>query len=160
MESFEEQLLGWSQHQVYMRKALEEAKLAYEKDEVPVGAVIVYQNRIIGRGHNQVEMLKDATAHAEMIAISAACETLGNKFLTGCTLYVTLEPCTMCTGALVWSRVERMVIGALDAKAGACGSLFNLASSEKLNHSIEVIHSVLEEECSDLLKRFFRNKRA
>lgn len=160
MESFEEQMLGWSQHQVYMRKALEEAKLAYEKDEVPVGAVIVYQNRIIGRGHNQVEMLKDATAHAEMIAISAACETLDNKFLTGCTLYVTLEPCTMCTGALVWSRVDRMVIGALDAKAGACGSLFNLASSEKLNHSIEVIHSVLEEECSDLLKRFFRNKRA
>jgi len=160
LESFEEQMLGWSQHQVYMRKALEEAKLAYEKDEVPVGAVIVYQNRIIGRGHNQVEMLKDATAHAEMIAISAACETLDNKFLTGCTLYVTLEPCTMCTGALVWSRVDRMVIGALDAKAGACGSLFNLASSEKLNHSIEVIHSVLEEECSDLLKRFFRNKRA
>lgn len=159
MEQSQIQMLGWNQHQIFMRKALEEAKLAYEKDEVPVGAVVVYRNRIIGRGHNQVEMLKDATAHAEMIAISAACETLGNKFLSECTLYVTLEPCTMCTGALVWTRVERMVIGALDAKAGACGSLFNLASSNKLNHSIEVIHSVLEEECSDLLKRFFRNKR-
>ena len=153
-------LPGWNQHQVFMRKALDEAKRAYEIDEVPVGAVVVHQNRIIGRGHNQVEMLKDATAHAEMIAISAACETLGDKFLNNCTLYVTLEPCVMCTGAMVWSRLERVVIGALDAKAGACGSLFNLGASDKLNHSIEIIHSVLEEECSDLLRRFFKNKRS
>lgn len=159
LNSFNSLSPAWHQHTVFMQKALEEAKLAYEKDEVPVGAVIVHENRIIGRGHNQVEMLSDPTAHAEMIAISAACNTIQDKFLQHCTLYVTLEPCPMCAGALVWSRINRMVIGSLDAKAGACGSVFNLASSDKLNHSIEIIHSVLEDECADLLRRFFRQKR-
>jgi len=159
LDIFDSNPPAWNQHTIFMRKALDEAKRAYEIDEVPVGAVIVHQNQIIGRGHNQVEMLSDPTAHAEMIAVSAACNTLHDKFLNDCTLYVTLEPCPMCAGALVWSRISRIVIGSLDAKAGACGSVFNLASSEKLNHSIEVIHSILEDECADLLRRFFRKKR-
>ncbi|MCC5933436.1 MAG: tRNA adenosine(34) deaminase TadA [Candidatus Cyclonatronum sp.] len=142
-----------------MRLALEEALLARQKDEIPVGAVVVHQNKVVGRGHNLVETLKDPTAHAEMQAITAACSTLDDKFLQECTLYVTLEPCPMCAGAAVLARLERICIGTLDAKTGACGTLLNVAANQKLNHQVEIIHSILEEECRELLQRFFRNKR-
>ena len=104
-----------------MMQAFRHAEIAYDNGEVPVGAVVVHENRIIGKGYNQVEMLQDSTAHAEMIAISAACSTLQNKYLGDCTLYVTLEPCPMCAGALVWSKIKRIVFGTMDEKAGACG---------------------------------------
>jgi len=146
-------------HRKFMAKALEEAKRAESEDEIPVGAVIVHENRIIGRGYNQVELLKDPTAHAEMLAISAACSTLNNKYLTDATLYVTLEPCPMCAGAIVWSKIKRVVFGAVDDKAGACGSLFNISTNKQLNHQAEVIQGVMEYESKELLKRFFRNKR-
>lgn len=148
-----------SKHDKYMREALELAETAYVKDEVPVGAVIVHNQRIIGRGYNQVEMLCDPTAHAEMLALSAACSTLHEKYLHECTLYVTLEPCMMCSGAAVWSKLDRIVFGAMDENAGSCGTVFNLAANQKLNHQAEIIQGVLESECSNLLKRFFRAKR-
>src|SRR5699024_1989011 len=127
--------------------------------EIPVGAIVVYENQIIGKGYNQTECLNDATAHAEMIALSAAMGTLGRKYLKNCTLYVTLEPCVMCTGALVWSKIERVVYGAADAKGGACGSAFNLSANKKLNHHVEVIQGILEKDCEWILKQFFREKR-
>lgn len=142
-----------------MGHALKEAEKAFAIGEIPVGAVVVLEGRIIGRGHNQVEMLKDPTAHAEMIALTAACATLGDKFLEECTLYVTLEPCPMCAGASVWTRIKRIVYGAADPKAGACGSLFNIGSNNKLNHRAEIIQGVREGECEEILKRFFRDKR-
>lgn len=142
-----------------MMQAFKQAEIAFEKKEVPVGAVVVHENRIVGRGYNQVEMLQDATAHAEMIAISAACSTLQNKYLEDCTLYVTLEPCPMCAGALVWSKIKRIVFGTIDEKAGSCGSVFNISSNKKLNHSIEIIQGVMEADCKFLLQEFFRSKR-
>lgn len=147
------------QHYRYMFQAFRLAEQAYEEGEIPVGAVVVHNDRIIGRGYNQVERLHDPTAHAEILAISAACDTLESKYLKDCTLYVTLEPCPMCAGALVWSKIDRMVFGAVDAKAGACGSLFNLAASNKLNHQIEIIHGIMEADSEELLKQFFREKR-
>jgi len=146
-------------HQKYMREALKLAETAMRNDEIPVGAIVVHNERIIGRGYNQVEMLRDPTAHAEMIALSAACTTLGNKYLKNATLYVTLEPCIMCSGAAVWSKIDRLVFGAIDEKAGGAGSVFNLTSNRKLNHSIETIQGVLEDDCSSLLKEFFRRRR-
>jgi tRNA(adenine34) deaminase len=148
------------QHQQFMRLAFSLAEDAKEAGEIPVGAVVVNQNRIIGRGYNQTEMLNDATAHAEMIALSAASSTLSNKYLEGCTLYVTLEPCPMCSGALVWSKIDRIVFGASDPKSGACGSIFNLATNDKLNHQIEIIQGVLEQDCEWILKQFFAEKRS
>lgn len=150
---------GKNVHQNYMMQAFRLAENAYEKGEVPVGAVVVHENRIIGKGYNQVEMLQDSTAHAEMIAVSAACSTLQNKYLEDCTLYVTLEPCPMCAGALVWSKIKRIVFGAMDEKAGACGSVFNISSNKKLNHSIEIIQGVMEADCKYLLQEFFKAKR-
>lgn len=147
------------QHQQFMRKAFALAEQAYDEQEVPVGAVIVKDNRIIGRGYNQMERLNDPTAHAEILAISAACSTIGSKYLEECTIYVTLEPCPMCAGALVWSRIDRIVFGAPDAKAGACGSLFNLAFNKRLNHQIEIIQGVIEQDCEWILKQFFREQR-
>ena len=146
-------------HQNFMHQALKLAERAIDEDEIPVGAVIVKDERIIGRGYNQTEKLRDPTAHAEMIAISAAASTLSNKYLNECTLYVTLEPCPMCAGALIWSKIDRIIFGALDEKAGACGTVFNLTNSGKLNHNIEVIQGVLEADCSYLLKEFFKTKR-
>lgn len=143
-----------------MQKAFLLAEQAYEEKEIPVGALIVKQDRIIGKGYNQTERLKDATAHAEMLAISAACSTLESKYLDGCTLYVTLEPCPMCAGALVWSKIDRIVFGATDSKAGACGSIFNIAANRKLNHRIEIIQGIMEEDCEWLLKLFFKDKRS
>ncbi len=143
-----------------MQKAFLLAEQAYEEKEIPVGALIVKGDRIIGKGYNQTERLKDATAHAEMLAISAACSTLESKYLEGCTLYVTLEPCPMCAGALVWSKIERIVFGATDSKAGACGSIFNIAANRKLNHRIEIIQGIMEEDCEWLLKHFFEQRRS
>lgn len=150
---------GKNIHQNFMMQAFRLAETAYENGEVPVGAVVVYENRIIGKGYNQVEMLRDSTAHAEMIAASAACSTLQNKYLTDCTLYVTLEPCPMCTGALVWTKVKRIVFGTMDEKAGACGTVFNISSNSKLNHDIEIIQGVMEADCKYLLQEFFKSKR-
>lgn len=142
-----------------MRQAFRLAEQAYEEKEIPVGAVVVHRGRVIGKGYNQTERLNDATAHAEMLAVSAACAHLGSKYLEDCTLYVTLEPCPMCTGALVWSKLPRLVFGAWDARAGACGSQFNLASNRRLNHQIEVIQGILEIDCEWILKEFFRERR-
>lgn len=142
-----------------MREALKEAQKAYEINEVPIGAVIVRNGEIVGRGYNQKETMKDATLHAEISAIKDACGNLGGWRLPGCTMYVTLEPCSMCAGALVNSRVERLVIGARDLKTGACGSVLNIVQMEKLNHQINVQFGVLEEDCSNILKTFFENLR-
>ena len=151
--------LLWQPHQQFMAKALQLAEDAASDGEVPVGAIVVKDNQIIGKGFNQVETLKDPTAHAEMIAISAACETLGNKYLTGCTLYVTLEPCVMCAGALVWSKLDTVVYGASDPRSGSCGSLFNICNNSQLNHQVNVIQGILELDCEYLLKEFFQKKR-
>ncbi len=142
-----------------MRAALREAEEAARRDEVPVGAVVVHHGKIIGRGHNQREMLKDPTAHAEMIAITQAAEALDNWRLEGAELFVTLEPCPMCAGALVNSRISRIVYGADDPIAGACGSVFNIVNEKRLNHRIPVVKGVLGERCSELLKSFFRSRR-
>ena len=143
-----------------MQSALREAEAALEASEVPVGAVVVYQGRIIGRGHNQRERLKDPTAHAEMLALTAAATARGDWRLDGCTLYVTLEPCPMCAGALVLARVRRLVFGTPDPKAGACGTLHNLVQDARLNHRVEVGPPVCREECAGLLRRFFAAQRA
>lgn len=143
-----------------MQQAFLLAEQAYEEKEVPVGAVIVKNDRVIGKGYNQTERLNDPTAHAEMLAISAACATLGQKYLQDCTLYVTLEPCPMCSGALVWSKIDTIVIGAWDSKAGGCGSVFNLSSNEKLNHQIEIIQGYMEQDCEWILKQFFQERRS
>ena len=146
-------------HEGWMRWAIREAERAYDDGEVPVGAVVVHENRIIGRAHNQTETLRDPTAHAEMIAISAAANTLQLWRLTECTLYATLEPCAMCAGAAVLARIQNLVFGAWDPKAGACGSLRNLVQDQRLNHRIEVVSGVLEGEIADLMKSFFQNLR-
>jgi len=139
----------------WMRHALTEAQLALEKNEVPIGAVVVYEDKIIGRGHNQVERLNDPTAHAEIIAIGAASSYLNSWRLTGASLYVTIEPCTMCAGAIVLSRLDRLVFGAKDPKAGACGSLYNIVQDVRLNHRVQIIPYILEQECSQILESFF-----
>ena len=143
----------------WMRLALEEARLALEQDEVPVGAVVVLDGVLIGRGHNRTRALADPTAHAEMLAITAACETAGVPRLDGAELYVTLEPCPMCAGAMVWARVSKLIYGAADPKAGACGSLMDIARDPRLNHQLEVYGGVLEHEAAALLEQFFQGKR-
>jgi tRNA(adenine34) deaminase len=143
----------------YMSEALKEAQRAFEEDEVPVGAVIVHKGRIISRGYNQVERLKDPTAHAEMLALTSATNFLGAKWLNEASIYVTIEPCSMCAGALVLARIRHIYYGAKDPKAGACGSVVNIADHKKLNHRIKVKGGILKEECAALLKEFFRKKR-
>lgn len=143
----------------FMRLAIEEAKKAFILDEVPVGAVIVKDGRVIASSHNSREIMKDATCHAEIIAIKEGCRTLGGWRLIDCDMYVTLEPCPMCAGAMVNARIKRIVFGAFEPKAGACGSIMNIAENSRLNHRIEVVSGVLEEECRGLLRDFFRNKR-
>ena len=145
--------------EMFMLEALKEARIAREQDEVPVGAVIVHNGKIISRGHNQVETLKDPTAHAEMIALTSAANFLGSKWLLGASIYVTIEPCSMCAGALVLSRIQNLIYGASDPKTGACGSVTNIVSNKKLNHRLRVKKGVLEDDCSILLKEFFKNKR-
>ncbi|MBV1756970.1 MAG: tRNA adenosine(34) deaminase TadA [Dethiosulfatibacter sp.] len=143
----------------FMMEALKEAQKAYDMEEIPIGAVIVKDGKIIGRGFNQKEESCDATAHAEMIAIREANVKLQAWRLTGCTMYVTLEPCAMCAGALVNARIDKLVIGASDLKTGACGSVFNIAQDKRLNHQIELQIGVLEEDCSSILKSFFEKLR-
>ena len=143
-----------------MQEAFKEACKAFERDEVPVGAVIVYKKRIIARAHNQIVILKDPTAHAEMIAITQAADYLKNERLINCSLYVTIEPCSMCAGACVLARVKNIIYGAADPKSGACGSLLNIAANKRLNHRIKIIGGILKEECALLLKEFFKRKRA
>ncbi len=142
-----------------MESALKEAEKAYSKKELPVGAVIVFENRIIARGFNQVETLKDPTAHAEILAITSAAEYLSSKQLLGCTMYVTLEPCSMCAGAIVLSKVENLFFGAFDNKSGACGSVLNITNQKNLNHKVNVVGGILDEKCGGLLKSFFEVKR-
>lgn len=142
-----------------MLQALKEAARAAEEGEVPVGAVVVKDGQIIARAHNTIEASRRSSAHAEMLALEAAEEALDAKWLTGATMYVTLEPCSMCAGAMVLARISRLVIGAEDPKTGACGSLYNIAGEGRLNHSIEITKGVLRDECSAILKEFFRQKR-
>jgi len=142
-----------------MRAALRDAREAAGADEVPVGCVIVHDGLVIGRAHNQTETLQDATAHAEIVAIGAASTALGSWRLTDCTLYVTLEPCAMCAGAIILARVPRLVYGAFDPKAGACGSVLDVIHEPRLNHRVEVTPGVLAAECGELLREFFAAKR-
>jgi len=150
---------GGGGDEAFMRAALKEARLAAERDEVPVGAVVVHGGRIIGRGHNQREMLKDPTAHAEMIAITQAAAARESWRLDETVLYVTLEPCLMCAGAIVNARIPRVVFGARDPRAGACGSLYQVGLDARLNHRFAVEGGVLEGECALLLQAFFARKR-
>lgn len=142
-----------------MREALKQAKIAADHDEVPVGAVIVHNNRIIAKAHNQVEMLKDPTAHAEMIAITQAASAMSSKWLYDCMMYVTIEPCSMCAGALVLARMKRVYYGAADPKTGACGSVVNIIGNNQLNHRVEISAGLMDEECGSLIKGFFKGKR-
>ena len=146
-------------HEMMMREALKEARKAAAADEVPVGAVIIYGKQVIARAHDQVELLKDPTAHAEMIAITQASNFLGSKWLQDCVLYVTIEPCSMCAGALVLSRLKKIFFGARAPKTGACGSVLDIPGNKKLNHEVEVDSGILADECAAVMKEFFRKKR-
>jgi tRNA(adenine34) deaminase len=139
----------------FMRQALLLAEQALEEEEIPIGAVVVSQNRILGKGYNQTERLQDPTAHAEMLAITAACEHLGSKYLPGCTIYVTIEPCPMCAGALRWAQAGRLVFGAKEPKTG-----YSQVSPKLLHPKTQVAQGPLEAECSALMQRFFRHKRS
>ena len=147
-------------HDYWMRQALDQARAAFEKDEVPVGAVVVHEERVIAQAHNQRESLNDPTAHAEMIAITQAAEALKSWRLSDCTLYVTLEPCPMCAGAIVQARLPTVLFGAADPKGGGCQSLYAITNDERLNHRSVVIGGVLEHECSAILSEFFQQQRA
>ena len=142
-----------------MRAAIVAAKIAEENGDVPIGAVIVYKNQIIAKAYNQREQLQDPTAHAEIIALTQAAAAHQNWHLNGCTMYVTLEPCPMCAGALVLARVDRLVYGCDDPKAGACKSLYNIVQDERLNHRLEVTSGVLQEQCRQQLQEFFSRRR-
>ncbi|HOO17639.1 MAG: tRNA adenosine(34) deaminase TadA [Phycisphaerae bacterium] len=144
----------------FMREAVELARRCLDCDDVPVGALVTHGGRIIGRGYNQREKLQDPTAHAEMIALTAAAAHVGHWRLEDCTMYVTLEPCPMCAGALVLARLPRLVYGAADPKGGACGSLFTITEDPRLNHRVETVGGILAEPCAELLREFFRRRRA
>ena len=146
-------------HDHFMRIALEEAEQALREDEVPVGAVIVHEGRLIARAHNQREQLRDPTAHAEMVAITQAAESRQSWRLDGCTLYVTLEPCPMCAGAILQARIPTVVYGAADPKAGAVDTLFHLLDDSRLNHRVESLSGVLAAACGEILSRFFQEQR-
>ncbi|MDH4069588.1 MAG: tRNA adenosine(34) deaminase TadA [Ignavibacteria bacterium] len=139
----------------WMESAFLEAEQAFKRKEVPVGAIVMKDGKVIGRGYNQTETLKDPTAHAEMIAITAAAMHIGNHRLEGCTLYVTLEPCPMCAGAIVLARISRLVYGAPDPKAGACTTLYKITQDSRLNHQVDLTGGILEPRCSTILKDFF-----
>ena len=146
-------------HEKWMRLALREAEQAFDIKEVPVGAVIVRGSHLIGRGHNQMELLTDPTAHAEIIAITAAASFLGDWRLEECTLYVTKEPCAMCAGAILNSRLEKVVFGCYDEKEGCCGSLYQICSDPRFSHKTAVKGGVLQDDCNSLLVSFFKNRR-
>ena len=147
-------------HEMFMRRALEQAEQAFAQREVPVGAVIVHEGQLIAAAHNQRETLKDPTAHAEMIAITQAAESLGDWRLEQCTLYVTLEPCPMCAGAILQARIPTVVYGATDPKAGAVQSLYQLLADPRMNHRCEIVPGVMADVCGGLLTRFFQQQRA
>lgn len=146
-------------HELYMKQALAEAYKAFDEDEVPVGAVIVHKDEIIARAHNQIKTLKDPTAHAEMIAITQAAAHLNNERLNECSLYVTIESCSMCVGAAILARLKTIVYGAIDSKTGACGSAINLAKPGLFNHTLEITSGVMEPECRGVIQKFFLDKR-
>ena len=143
-----------------MKEALKEAKKSYQKEEIPVGAVIVKDGKIIARGHNIKETKTDPTKHAEIIAIQKASKKLQTWRLSGCTMYVTLEPCSMCAGSLIQARIDKVVIGTMDEKTGACGSVLNLLSDYKFNHTVQVETGIMQEECKTILQQFFKELRA
>src|SRR4030042_205108 len=147
------------EHKKYMTEALKQARLAFEIDEVPVGAVIVFNKQIIARAHNQIKTLKDPTAHAEMIAITQATAYLKNERLKDCDLYVTIEPCPMCAGAMVLARIRNLYYATEDPKSGACGSVLNITGNKRLNHRIKVTSGMLREESISLIREFFTAKR-
>ena len=155
----DEPIIDLNSDDYFMGEALRQAMKAWEAEEVPIGAVIVHEGRIIARAFNQVELLKDATAHAEMLALTAAEGALGNWRLTGCTLFVTKEPCPMCAGAAWAARLDRVVWGAPNPDAGALGSLYHLGADPRLNHEFELGHGVRAEECASLLADFFAERR-
>jgi tRNA(adenine34) deaminase len=159
LERTEDSLQGADRDEVWMREALAEARAAAALGEVPIGAVVVREGEVVGRGHNRREIDADPLAHAELLAIRQAAARIGGWRLVGCTLYATLEPCPMCAGALVAARVERLVYGAADPKAGYCGTLGNVVQDPRLNHRLEVTAGVLAEECGALLSGFFADLR-
>jgi tRNA(adenine34) deaminase len=148
-----------NKHEIYMKQALAEAYKAFDDGEVPVGAVIVHNGQIIARAHNQIKMLKDPTAHAEMIAITQAAAHLANERLNECDLYVTIEPCSMCVGAMILGRFRAVIYGANDPKTGACGSAIDLTKPGLFNHDLEVVSGILEPECRTVIQEFFLTKR-
>lgn len=147
------------EYEYWMEIALREAEIAAQREEVPVGAVIIQNGKIIGKGSNQIELLKDPTAHAEIIAITAAASYLDNRRLENCTMFVTLEPCAMCAGAIVLAKIPILVFGAYDPKAGACSSLYTITNDFRLNHKVHTIGGVLADKCGGILKEFFKMKR-
>lgn len=143
----------------FMKIAIAEAQKAFDRDEVPVGAVVVCEGKILSRAHNSPISLNDPSAHAEMLALRQAAEEIGNYRLVGAELYVTLEPCIMCAGAIVLARLKRVIFGARDQKCGAVASLYNILTDERLNHQVEVTEGILQEDCGEIMSRFFREKR-
>jgi tRNA(adenine34) deaminase len=148
-----------TEHEKWMEQAFLEAEKAYNKNEVPVGAVVVSENKIIGRGHNLVEHLQDPTAHAEILAITAAANTLASWRLDDCSIYITLEPCTMCAGAILLARIENVFFGTKDPRLGACGSVINVLNNDSLNSNVSVFGGILEDKCQSILKSFFEKLR-
>lgn len=148
-----------TEHERWMKYAFREAEKAYDNEEIPIGCVIVFQNSIIAKAHNQVETLKDPTAHAEILAITSASAYLQSKYLMGCSMYVTLEPCVMCAGALVNSKLENLFFGAFDSKCGAAGSVFDITNNKNMNHRVNVLGGVMDIECGELINSFFDLKR-
>jgi len=147
-------------HDLWMRFALDQARRAFDSEEVPIGAIVVHDDSVIGEGYNQRETLNDPTAHAEMIAITQAAQALGSWRLIGCTLYVTLEPCPMCAGAIVQARISTVVFGTTDPKAGACQTLYRITDDERLNHRSTVLGGVLQDDCRAILQEFFALQRS
>ncbi len=143
----------------FMFAALKEAEYSLEEDEVPIGAVVVYNNRIIGKGHNQVENLSDATAHAEIIAITAASNHLKNKVLSECDIYVTIEPCIMCIGAITLSKIRNLYFAVYEPKTGSCGSVYNIPDENKFNHKVNIFSGIYENESKNLIQNYFKKKR-
>ena len=146
--------------EIYMSEALKEAKKAFDLDEVAVGAIVVCERRIIARAHNQTRLLCDPTAHAEMIALTQAANFLKSERLLNCALYVTIEPCPMCAGAMLWARIKRLIFGAADPKAGACGSVIDILGQKEFNHRISLTKGVLAKDCGSLMSEFFQKQRA
>ena len=152
-------MIDRKQHEYWMELALREAEVALRRKEVPIGAIIVKDGSVIGKGSNQTEMLQDPTAHAEIIAITAAASHLGSRRLEECTMYVTLEPCPMCAGAIVLARMPLLIFGCYDPKAGACTSLYTITNDTRLNHRVHTVGGVLQDKCGSVLRGFFEGRR-